>query len=375
MSYQLLGQKPVSLGSFGRGSAQVTLQGDLPTLRADGSSFLNEWHGSQVIHDVDRIVDIPLEKEVNRVTVVGAIFGVLCAWGAFKSFVQRKRNALERELAELDEPLIRSDGALPKRKIGGYQAVAQLGAGGMGVVYKAVAADGHTVAIKVPAPHLIAEANFRDRFTRELELAYKLKHPRVISLVGLPEGNEAYIVLEYLEGKTLENCPRLPWLQELRRCLVWLRQALEGLAYVHGEGIVHRDLKPANLMVLKDGSLKLMDFGIAHKLHGTRLTGTDTILGTPNYMAPEQLQGLKVDGRTDLYALGLIFYERLAGGLPFPDDLIEIFRYKLHQELPPLRTLLPEIPADFDAFIAKLIAIDPDKRFLSAQAALEALPQ
>ncbi|MFN8609087.1 MAG: serine/threonine-protein kinase [Vulcanimicrobiota bacterium] len=271
------------------------------------------------------------------------------------------------------EPLIRPDGKVPKRKVGEYKLTGILGTGGMGVVYQAEDEEKHQVAIKVPAPHLVSQNDFHQRFLREIELGLKLRHQRVVKVLEMPLGDELYVVMEYVEGTPLDKLPLQPWTIEWKRCLEWAAQTLEALVYIHAQGVIHRDLKPSNLMVLPDNSIKLMDFGIAHKIHGTRLTGTDSIMGTPVYMAPEQLQGAEIDPRADLFSLGLILYERLKPGLPYSDDLIETLRQKISQPMTSLRLTNPSFPSAFDEFILTLLALKPEERFPDANAALAAL--
>ncbi len=271
------------------------------------------------------------------------------------------------------EPLIRPDGKIPKRKVGNYQLTGVLGTGGMGVVYRGEDDEGNQVAIKVPAPHLVSQDDYFQRFLREIKLGLDLQHPRVVRVLEMPLDQELYVVMEYVEGTNLDKVPIQPWTVEWKRCLIWAAQTLEALAYIHSQGVVHRDMKPSNLMVLKDNSIKLMDFGIAHKVHGTRLTETNTIMGTPVYMSPEQLQGAVTDARADLFALGLILYERLKPGLPYTDDLVEMLRQKVTQPMASLRESNPNFPSAFDEFIMGLLAMHPDDRFPDAQTALNAL--
>ncbi len=271
------------------------------------------------------------------------------------------------------EPLIRPDGKVPKRKVGKYRLTSVLGTGGMGVVYQAEDDQGIPVAIKVPAPHLVSQYDYHQRFQREIKLGLDLQHPRLVRVLEMPLEEELYVVMEYVHGTPLDKVPIQPWPIEWKLCLEWAAQTLDALAYIHSQGVIHRDLKPSNLMVLEDKSIKLMDFGIAHKIHGTRITGTDAVMGTPTYMAPEQLQGAEVDPRADLFSLGLILYERLKPGLPYADDLVETLRQKVTQSLPSLRETNPSFPSAFDEFILTLLAMQPEHRFPDAQTALHAL--
>ncbi|MBS2035899.1 serine/threonine protein kinase [bacterium] len=302
---------------------------------------------------------------------IAGLLGVsLLALGALlRSLIRKTRTVTGTN----QEPLIRPDGKVPKRKVGNYRLTSILGTGGMGVVYQAEDDQGHQVAVKVPAPHLVSQDDFHRRFLREIELGLKLHHHRVVKVLEMPLGDELYVVMEYVQGTPLDKVPLQPWSIEWKRCLEWAAQTLEALVYIHAQGVIHRDLKPSNLMVLTDNSIKLMDFGIAHKIHGTRLTGTDSIMGTPVYMAPEQLQGAEIDPRADLFSLGLILYERLKPGLPYSDDLIETLRQKLSQPMTSLRLTNPNFPSAFDEFIMTLLALNPDARFPDAGAALAAL--
>ncbi|MBT9584832.1 serine/threonine protein kinase [bacterium] len=303
----------------------------------------------------------------------GRLFGLLlCFTAGLFMFYRRRLNSLPTTGTN-QEPLIRPDGKIPKRKVGQYRLIELLGSGGMGVVYRAEAEDGHMVAIKVPAPHLVSQTDFRQRFYREIELGCRLDHPRVVKVLEVPLGEELYVVLEYVEGTPLDKWPIQPWPIECKQCIAFARQVLEALQYIHSQGVIHRDLKPANLMVMKEGSLKLMDFGIAHKIHGTRLTGTGTIMGTPIYMSPEQLQGMEIDARADLYSLGLILYERLLPGLPYSDDLMEAMRQKLTKAPAPLRDIHPNINPGLNEFICRLIAQRVEDRFQDAAHAIQGL--
>ncbi|MBT9588942.1 serine/threonine protein kinase [bacterium] len=329
-----------------------------------------EYRGQTVVSFAESNFDVKVHLQVRWLLVM-AVLGTLLA-GSFVFYRRRNLRQMRATIRE-QEPLIRSDGQVPKRKVGSYRLLEILGKGGMGVVYKAVSDDGILAAIKVPAPHLISEPDFEQRFLREIELGLRLKHPRVVQVLELPSNRELYLVMEFVEGTPLSALPIQPWATEQRLVLGWAEQALDALEFIHKEGIIHRDLKPANLMVLADKSLKLMDFGIAHKIHGTRLTGTGHILGTPIYMAPEQLHGQPIDPRADIYSLGVILYERLLPGLPFPEDTMELMRYKL---LNPLQSLLSQgsrVSPEMDQFMNRMVAHNPDDRFQNATAALMAV--
>ncbi len=308
------------------------------------------------------VVSLTLEPNLRWEVISPLMLGLgLTLGGLWKV----RRDKLIRQAVEDQEPLIRSDGQVPQRKVAGYRLHSILGRGAMGVVYLAENEAGFRCAIKVPMPNLAGNPDFAQRFDRELQLGMQLQHPRVVRLLGLPVGPEPYMMMEFVEGKTLDAEARLDLPQELERCARWADQVLEALDYIHGEGIIHRDLKPANLMVQANGDIKLMDFGIAHTAERTRLTATGNVLGTPTFMAPEQLQGSPCDASIDIYALGLILYERLAGELPYPADFMELLREKLRGPLP---TLQGRIPEGWAHFLDRLSARNPKDRPSARQA-------
>ncbi|MBN9414941.1 MAG: serine/threonine protein kinase [Candidatus Eremiobacteraeota bacterium] len=363
-------KKSVPLPPGTVGSNYLTLPRKALTLWAEGGSGLYQWQGSTHLYNIETAVELQLSRHINWLPL--GVVGLLAVGIGWKT-MRRRLETANRNVLEENLPLVPQDGSLPTRPIGGYRITRRLGAGGMGVVYQGVGADGAQVAIKVPAPHLIAEQEYRSRWIREIDLGTKLNHPGVVRMVCLPEGEELYLVLEFVEGVTLDNVAAKSFQQELKRVRSWLEQSLEALVYVHSQGVIHRDLKPANLIIQPNERLKMMDFGIAHKILGTKLTATDMILGTPVYMAPEQVQGLPVDERSDLYSLGLIFYERLLGKLPYPEDMLQIMQYKLTQSLPDLRQVLPGIPEGMANLLHWMTDRDPSRRPATANDALKAL--
>ena len=210
----------------------------------------------------------------------------------------------------------------PREHIGRYRIIKVLGKGAMGQVYLAHDPKiDRLVAIKT----IIQDANIpdserdenRQRFLREAQAAGKLLHPVIVTIFDVSEEEgEMYIAMEYIEGESLEKfCERehlLPW----QKVVDYIRQAAEGLDYAHKYQVVHRDIKPANLMVVDNRQIKITDFGLA-KNPSTSITQAGMLVGTPNYMAPEQIQGHELDGRADLFSLGVLFYEMLVGSRPF----------------------------------------------------------
>lgn len=260
-------------------------------------------------------------------------------------------------------------GALSGRLLGKYEVLDVLGKGGMGEVYKGVY-QGQTVALKTLASHLATEQDFLRRFQREAEVMRGLDHPNIVKLYdsGASDG-QLYLVLEFIAGVDLKDYLRERGklsIEEARKILSTIAAALD---YLHGKDIVHRDIKPSNVM-LRDGQphqAVLMDFGIAKLDDGkTRLTGSGAI-GTIDYMAPEQIMAAKeVDQRADIYALGLMAYEMLAGDTPFKGGAVQIMFAHLQQPPPDLQTINPGIPAPMAAAIQRALAKDPAERFDSA---------
>ena len=257
---------------------------------------------------------------------------------------------------------------MPQR-IGRYHILRELGRGAMGVVYLA---DDPTlkrqVAIKTIS--LAQELSPRDReearrrFLREAQAAAGLIHPGIVLIldVGVDAG-DLFIAMEYIQGATLEEFTSFPDLLPVERSLQHIAEACEALDLAHRQKIVHRDLKPANLMVADGERLKITDFGLA-KDPSTSLTHTGTLVGTPSYMSPEQIQGRELDGRSDLFSLGIVLYELLTGEKPFPGDSISTVIYRvLHEEpaLPSQRN--PAVPPILDALVLRALHKNPVSRF------------
>ena len=252
-----------------------------------------------------------------------------------------------------------------------YRIDAKLGEGGMGVVYRAHdSLLQRPVAIKTLSPALFGEEGTR-RILREAQSAAKLNHPHIVSIFdAVEEGGQFAIVMELVEGQTLRELLPVP----VPRLVEITLQVLEGLEYAHAQGIVHRDIKPENIIVTKEGTAKLMDFGLARSEGRSRLTVTGMVVGTVAYLAPEQALGGQVDGRSDLYALGAVLYEAVAGRPPFEsEDPISVITQ--HINVPPVAPHWhnPAIPPSLENVILKLLAKDPARRYQSAKEALEAL--
>ena len=255
------------------------------------------------------------------------------------------------------------------RSIGKYRVLDRIGRGGMGTVYRAIDdALQREVAIKVLNAEL-TEPEALKRFRTEAITLARLHHPSIAMLFELHEENgELMMVMEFVRGETLqklaERIGRMPPDFAAQLCA----QALDGLSHAHRAGIIHRDLKPGNIMVTDDGLVKVMDFGIARIAGSEHLTSDGLTMGTPAYMAPEQVLGHEVDARSDLYAMGVVLYRLWTGQLPFDGDTpFVIVDKQLHEAPTPLNVACPDLPLWCDAIMARALAKDPADRFQTAQ--------
>lgn len=257
-------------------------------------------------------------------------------------------------------------------RLGRYELLEELGRGAMGVVYKARDPQiDRLVALKVlaTAPGLDPgdAQQHRERFQREARAAGRLAHPNIVTIhdVGEDQGR-TFLVMELVEGQTLDRILHTRRPLRLDEVLTIGEQVASALDYAHRHGIIHRDVKPANILLSPEGSVKVTDFGIA------RITGADTTqagqtLGTPSYMSPEQVQGLALDGRSDIFSLGTVLYEVLSGEKAFPGETLSTILYRIvHEDPIPLRRLDPTFPAEVETCLQKALAKDPDGRYALA---------
>ena len=264
---------------------------------------------------------------------------------------------------------------LPQR-IGKYDIVGKLGQGAMGEVFRAHdPVLNRAVAVKRISAGLDADEMVRKRFQREAQSAALLSHPNIITVYELGfEGDQLFMAMELLDGIDLKHALTARQMT-LDEKIGVVQQICEGLAFAHSHDIVHRDLKPANIHILPGGRVKIMDFGLA-RLSGSEMTTTGMVMGTPHYMSPEQVKGQKADARSDVFALGCLFYELLAGRKPFDAESMHGVLYKIMQEEPvPLREAAPGTPEALARIVEKALAKNPDERFASASDLLVALRQ
>ncbi len=260
--------------------------------------------------------------------------------------------------------------------IGSYKILNRIGEGGMGTVYRGLDLMlDRTVAIKALRADLAGNTDLAERFRLEAKAVARLQHPNVAGVYALQrEGDHLYLVMEFIEGETFEDRLRREARLHPSDAVPLVMQALAGLGHAHAQGVVHRDIKPANLMLTPRGVVKIMDFGIARLLGGQRVTRTRFAVGTAEYMAPEQVKGSEVDGRTDLYALGTVLYEMLTGQVPFHSKSeFELMRSQVEEAPPRLRTRLPDAPEALEGVLDRALAKKPDDRYGSADAFRDAL--
>ena len=250
-----------------------------------------------------------------------------------------------------------------------YQIVEELGGGGMGRVYRAHDTKvGEEIAVKVIKPEIAADKGTVERFKNELKIARKIVHKSVGRVYDLNEEKGTfYITLEYVRGEDLKAFIRSSGQMAVGTSLRVARQVAEGLAEAHALGVVHRDLKPSNIMIDRDGNARIMDFGIARLAGAKGVTGGNVMVGTPEYMSPEQVEGKETGPESDIYSLGIVLFEMLTGRLPFEGETALSVAVKQKSEVPPdPRKLNPQIPPDLDRVILKCLEKDRAKRYPSA---------
>jgi eukaryotic-like serine/threonine-protein kinase len=265
------------------------------------------------------------------------------------------------------------------QKLGDYEILGILGAGGMGKVYKVRNTISDRVeAMKILLPDLAGQKDLADRFLREIKVLASLHHPNIAALrTALTLDNQLVMIMEFVDGVTLSSRLHQSAIPPAL-AVKYIDQVLDALSYAHKQNIIHRDIKPANMMLTPDGTVKLMDFGIARSASDRSLTMTGTTLGSLNYMPPEQVKGDPADNRSDLYSLGVSLYELVTGQLPFTADSNYAMMAAHLQEVPkPPIVLRPGIPQALNQIIVMALAKDPGQRFQSADAfrgALKSVP-
>ncbi len=261
--------------------------------------------------------------------------------------------------------------------LGDFQIRAELGRGGMGVVYKAHQQSlNRIVALKVLSPALTDDELYIARFRQEAQSAASLDHPSIINIYQIGKENQLhYLAMQYIEGETLQQRMRREGAMNIERIVTLLTPVCSALDYAHTHGIIHRDIKPSNIMITPDGKVYLADFGLARGMGASELTKTGTVMGTPEYMSPEQAEGSSSIGpATDIYALGIIIYQMLTGKLPFESETPMGMAVVRIAKLPrPPREYRGDISSNVEQVIMRSLARQPDARFATAGEMMQAL--
>ena len=262
----------------------------------------------------------------------------------------------------------------PGQRIGDYEVVAKLGAGGLGIVYEVR----HLISQRCEAMKILlpdqGTPEMVERFRREVQTLATLNHPNIAQLhTAFYYEDQLAMIMELIQGETLRDL-RLRTAIALPQALDYIAQTLSALTYAHRLGIVHRDIKPSNIMIAEGGLVKLLDFGIALTEHGSQLTRVGFLLGSLNYMSPEQMGGSKATVQSDIYAVGVTLYELLTGTLPIKgDNNYEIMMGHINQLPLPPHQIASEIPIAVSAAVMRALAKDPAQRFATAEEFLHAL--
>jgi serine/threonine protein kinase/Tfp pilus assembly protein PilF len=252
---------------------------------------------------------------------------------------------------------------------GRYQIIEELGKGGMGKVYKVFDQEVQAkMGLKLIKPEVSADKNTIDRFRNELKIARDISHKNICRMYDLGrEAGNYFITMEYVSGEDLKSFIRRSRQLVVGTAIFIAKQVCEGLAEAHRVGVVHRDLKPGNIMIDKEGNAKIMDFGIARSISVKGITGAGVMIGTPEYMSPEQVEGKEVDKRSDIYSLGIILYEMLTGQVPFEGDTPFTIGVKQKSEIPKdPRGLNSQITQDLSRLILKCLEKDKERRYQNA---------
>lgn len=287
------------------------------------------------------------------------------AWVGLTRQKMRQQNERLEKLAHY-ESTSKQDGSLLMHILGGYRLVSVLGRGGMATVYRGVPDDtldaDASVAVKVLAKAETDMSNFSERFRREVQVYIQLAHPNIVSLLDWGEHEGwTYLVLELVDGQEVrELMPDLSLADSIRI----LSDIMKAMTFAHAEGVVHRDLKPENVMLTTGGKVKVMDFGLARQEDAKKITQTGAALGTPAYMAPEQIQAGPLDPRTDQYGLAVMAYEMLTNELPFQhEDPIQVIFKHLSAPRPNPCDICKELPLELGEVIVHMMAKEPGDRY------------
>ena len=265
----------------------------------------------------------------------------------------------------------------PGQRLDQYELLDVIARGGMATVFRARDTEnGRMVVVKVPYLQYESDIVFHERFLREEKIGQRLDHPAIIKVLRPQEKSRVYLVMEHVEGERLSERLQRERRLPVATAVAFAIQIADVLVYLHEHNVVHRDLKPENIMILPDGKIKLMDFGIAMDTTLRKITwsGLSQTMGTPDYMAPEQIKGRRGDTRTDIYSLGVILYEMLTGEVPFSGkNVYAAMRAKMQDDPTPPRRLRADISPQLEEIILHALERNPNDRFESALKFREAL--
>ncbi len=251
-----------------------------------------------------------------------------------------------------------------------YRIERVIGIGGMAIVFKATdLLMRRVVAVKILKDEIAGDEPSVKRFINEYKAIAMLSHPNIVNIYDVSvRENIKYIVMEYVDGITLKNYMRHREVLNLREIVSYTTQILRALDHAHKKGIIHRDIKPQNIMLLKNGIIKVMDFGIAKLPNAETVTLTDKAIGTVYYISPEQVEGGQIDSRSDLYSLGVMLYEMATGQLPFTADTpVSVALMQVNETAVPPREINPQIPVGLEQIICRAMEKNPDDRYQSAE--------
>src|SRR5581483_6179697 len=259
---------------------------------------------------------------------------------------------------------------------GRYEILRTLGQGGMGSVYEVFDRElERTIALKTIRPEFTGVPGLLRRLKQETLLTRQIAHPNVVRVFDLGvDGRLRFITMEFIEGEDLGTVLERAGRLSPKEAVAIMRQIANGLSAAHAEDVTHRDLKPRNILIGRDGRVRIADFGLARSLEQTGLTQTGAIIGTPHYMAPEQASAGEADARSDIFSLGIIFFEILTGELPFPSRTIaEALLSRTRDRARPLTTIDPSLPPWIAQIVMRCLETDPNRRFQTARELLDAL--